>query len=58
MADIMERVLALCKAQEDAELRGEKEFVCPCCGGQAKWQRAENGHRHIGCCGCGLKVME
>lgn len=55
----MDKIVEFLKAQQEAEEKGEYEFVCPICGGKAWWGRAEgNGHLHCGCQGCGIMVCE
>ena len=46
------------KAIADAEEKGEHEFVCPLCGGQAHWYRAEsNNHLKAWCDECDARAM-
>ena len=55
----MEILQAFLKAQQEAEVKGEHEFVCPICKCVARWNRAKvNGHIRIRCDGCDLSVME
>lgn len=55
MADIFKYL----KAEIEAVEKGEQEFTCPLCGGDAFWVRSPyNGHKHSGCRKCGMKVME
>lgn len=55
----MKEVMAFIKQQQEAEEKGEHDFICPICGGQAHWSRAEeNNHLHCGCKGCGFLLME
>ena len=57
--EIMEAVRDFLEALSKAEDAGEKEFVCPLCGGKASWGRSPgNGHIHAGCDGCGMRIME
>lgn len=53
------RIVLFMKAQMEAEKKGEEEFVCPLCGGEAWWGRSSyNNHLHCGCRKCGFKMME
>ena len=55
MKDIFEYL----KAQQEAEERGEHEFVCPLCGGKARWLRSTyNNHLRSSCEKCRFCVME
>ena len=55
----IEKLVVFLKAQQEAEERGEHEFICPICKGIAWWDRAKiNGHIRIRCYGCGMSVME
>jgi len=55
----MDDIFDFLKAQTEAEEKGEKEFVCPLCGGKAWWGRSSyNNHLHCGCKKCGFKMME
>lgn len=55
----MDKITLFLEAQQEAEEKGEHEFVCPICGGQAWWGRSDlNGHLHCGCEGCGIRMME
>ena len=44
------------KAKNEAEEKGEKDFVCPLCGGKAWWNRHEN-IMMSGCMKCGFRVL-
>ena len=56
---IQKEVLAFMGAVEEAEKKGEYEFVCPLCGGKANWARSTyNGHLSAMCEGCRFRVME
>ena len=54
----MDDVFQFIEAQQAAEEKGARSFVCPICGGNAKWARAENGHLHAVCEWCGIEVVE
>lgn len=55
----IEKLVVLLKTQQEAEEKGEHEFVCPICKGIAWWDRAKtNNHIRIRCDGCDLSVME
>lgn len=55
----IEKLEALFEAQQEAEAKGEHDFVCPICKCVAWWDRAKiNGHIRIRCDGCDLSVME
>ena len=57
--EMMEALGDFLAAFSKAEDAGEKEFVCPLCGGKAFWGRSPgNGHIHAGCDGCGMRIME
>lgn len=57
--DIYESIELFTKAQEKAEKNNKEEFVCPLCGGEAWWGRAEsNNHLHAGCKKCGFRIMQ
>ena len=47
------------KAQQEAEKKGEHEFVCPICGGKARWLRSTyNNHLRSICEKCKSSIME
>ena len=47
------------QAQQEAEVAGEHEFICPLCGGKAWWSRTmRNNNLHCGCEKCGYRIME
>lgn len=55
----IEKLVVLFEAQQEAEAKGEHEFICPICKGIAWWDRAKvNGHICIRCDGCDILVME
>ncbi len=55
----MSEIILFLKAQQEAEEKGEKEFVCPLCGGTAIWARSSyNKHLRCKCEKCGIKMME
>lgn len=55
----IEKLQVFLEAQQEAEERGEHEFICPNCKGIAWWDRAKvNGHIRIRCDSCDLSVME
>lgn len=55
----MDDIVKFIKAQQEAEERGEEDFVCPICGGAAWWGRSDyNNHLHCGCEGCGIRMIE
>lgn len=59
MDDIFGWTDAFIEAQREAEKEGKNEFICPLCGGDAWWGRAEvNNHLHCGCRKCGYLLME
>ena len=54
-----ESLIKFLNAQEEAEKKGDNEFICPICGGTAKWTRSSyNNHLHAHCCDCGFLVMQ
>ena len=57
--EFMDSIMKYIKAEIEAIEKGEQEFTCPLCGGDAFWVRSPyNGHKHSGCRKCGMKVME
>ena len=54
-----EEIKKFSEAQEEAEKRGENEFACPLCGGEAFWARSGyNNHLRCGCKKCGFRMTE
>ena len=52
-------IILFLKAQHEAEEREESYFICPICGGNAKWHRSDyNCHLHCSCGKCGILIME
>lgn len=59
MDEIVSAIDAYHKAQEEAEKKGEENFVCPLCGGVAWWCRSSyNGHLRMGCENCDFLLMQ
>ena len=59
MDEILSAAQAMYIAQEEAEKKGEENFVCPLCGGVAWWGRSSyNGHLHMGCNNCDFRIMQ
>ena len=59
MNNFMENLFKFLEAEQEAEEKGEKEFICPLCGGKAWWMRSSyNGHKHSGCANCGFRIDE
>lgn len=59
MDNIIDKIVAFMKAQEEAEKEGLLYFDCPLCGGTASWGRARsNNHLFCHCSGCGFRMME
>jgi predicted RNA-binding Zn-ribbon protein involved in translation (DUF1610 family) len=57
--EFMDSIMRYIKAEIEAVEKGEQEFICPLCGGDAFWVSSPyNGHKHSGCRKCGMKVME
>ena len=57
--EMMEALGDFLAALSEAQDAGEKEFVCPLCGGKASWGRSPgNGHIHAGCDKCGFRLAE
>ena len=57
--ELIEHFFKFMEAMQEAERKGEKEFICPLCGGKARWDRAScNGHKHSLCTACGFSVDE
>ena len=57
--EMTKKVVLFMKAQMEAEQKGEDEFVCPLCGGDAWLGRSSyNNHLRCGCRKCGFKMME
>lgn len=57
--EFMDRIVLFMSAQQQAEEKCKEEFVCPLCGGLARWVRAKcNNHLHSGCTKCGFNMME
>ena len=55
----MNDIFKYLQAQQEAEKKGEHEFVCPICGGKARWLRSTyNNHLHSSCEKCKFRVME
>ena len=58
-AEMMNSIVKYLKAEMEAEEKGEQDFTCPLCGGDAFWVRSPyNNHKHSGCRKCGMRVME
>ena len=56
---IIREMIKYMQAQQEAEDQGKEEFICPVCGGKARWSRCEeNHHLHTECSKCGIKIME
>lgn len=59
MEKYVEEILKYLEAQEQAEKKGEHDFICSLCGGTAHWSRAKsNNHLHMSCDKCGMVMME
>lgn len=57
--EFTDRMFLFLSAQKEAEKKGQEEFTCPLCGGEAWWGRAPlNGHLHCGCLKCKISIME
>ena len=47
------------KARQEAEEKGEHDFACPICGGEAWWERSDyNGHLRSKCEDCGMAIIQ
>ena len=54
-----EKLFKWLQAEIEAEEKGEHEFICPLCGGNAWWRRSIiNNHKWSKCNDCGFTLGE